>query len=96
LRNAVNWCSLSCIINNKNNIAPLDMESLNQSFEITAELDSGKTVTGKMFFGTSRKGRFKVFYNDAMKNGERDDYADIDEMESHAIILLKKMAENTG
>jgi len=72
------------------------MESLNQNIEITTKLDNGRTVTGKMYFGTSRKGRFKVFYDGNMETAARDDYADIDEMESHAIILLKKMAEKAG
>ena len=72
------------------------MEALNQSMEVEAKLDSGKTVTGKMYFATSRKGSFKVFYNGNMEKGAKDDCADIDEIEAHSIELLKKMAGNAG
>ena len=72
------------------------MESLNRSMDIATKLDNGRTVTGKMYFSRSRKGRFKVYYDGNMKNDHKDDYADIDEMESGALILLKNMAEKAA
>ena len=68
------------------------METLDRSREITAELDDGTTVTGKLFFNRSRKGRFKVFYNGCAGNDGRNDYTNFDQIESNAILLLKQMA----